>query len=194
MPPQLVALTEGPDILLDKPILLIGRHQECDIQIPSRKISRRHCCMAQVDDHLVVRDLGSTNGISINGARVLEGSLVEGDELTIGNFRYQVRLKMVAEEARPEIKKKTTHAAGRLVSAGGEDDALESAEEPVPLMEPLETVPKPSMRSLPLPPAGQDLPGNDQGLLPPNFPSLVLPENIELAPASDELPPFPKPP
>ena len=57
MPPQLVALTDGPSIMLDKPILLVGRHQECDIQIQSRKISRRHCCIAQVDDYLVVRDL-----------------------------------------------------------------------------------------------------------------------------------------
>src|SRR5436305_10899263 len=92
MAPQLVALDEGPNILLDKPILLIGRHQECDIQIPSRKISRRHCCIAQVNDHLVVRDLCSTNGIRINGIRVLEGELKGGDELTIGNVSYQVRM------------------------------------------------------------------------------------------------------
>src|SRR5262245_20045228 len=90
MPAQLVALTEGPSILLDKPILLFGRHPECDIQIESRKISRRHCCVAQVGDYLVVRDLGSTNGIRINGVRVLEGRLRAGDELTIGNFRYQI--------------------------------------------------------------------------------------------------------
>ena len=57
MPAQLVALSEGPNILLDKPVLLLGRHPECDIQIDSRKISRRHCCIAQVEDHLVVRDL-----------------------------------------------------------------------------------------------------------------------------------------
>ena len=44
-------------IPLDKPIMLIGRHQECDIQIPSRKISRRHCCIALISDHLVIRDL-----------------------------------------------------------------------------------------------------------------------------------------
>jgi pSer/pThr/pTyr-binding forkhead associated (FHA) protein len=75
MPPQLVALTEGPDLLLDKPILLLGRHQECDIQLSSRKISRRHCCIAQVNDHLIIRDLCSTNGIRINGVRVLEGNL-----------------------------------------------------------------------------------------------------------------------
>ncbi len=89
--PQLVALTEGSDIPLEKPIVLIGRHQECDIQIPSRKISRRHCCVALVDDHVVVRDLGSTNGIRINGVKVTEGNLQEDDELTIGNMRYQLR-------------------------------------------------------------------------------------------------------
>ncbi len=91
MPPQLLALTEGPNIPLDKPILLIGRHQECDIQIPSRKISRRHCCVAQVYNYLVVRDLGSTNGVRINGARAVEGQLHPGDELTIGNLSYRVQ-------------------------------------------------------------------------------------------------------
>src|SRR5436190_19522836 len=91
MPAQLLALTEGPNILLDKPILLFGRSPECDIQIDSRKVSRRHCCIAQVNDYLVVRDLGSTNGIRINGVRVLEGSLKEGDELTIGNHNYRVQ-------------------------------------------------------------------------------------------------------
>jgi pSer/pThr/pTyr-binding forkhead associated (FHA) protein len=48
MPAQLLALTEGPNILLDKPILLIGRHPECDLQLDSRKISRQHRCIAQV--------------------------------------------------------------------------------------------------------------------------------------------------
>src|SRR5438270_3204676 len=91
MPPQLVAITDGPNIPLDKPIVLIGRHQECDIQIPSRKISRRHCCVAQVYNYLVVRDLGSTNGVRINGTRAIEGLLKPGDELTIGNLSYRVQ-------------------------------------------------------------------------------------------------------
>src|SRR5436190_13433847 len=91
MPAQLLSLNDGPNILLDKPILLLGRHPECDVQIDSRKISRRHCCVAQVSDYLVVRDLGSTNGIRINGIRLVEGRLRHGDELTIGSHRYQVR-------------------------------------------------------------------------------------------------------
>src|SRR6266404_7007727 len=103
MPPQLLALTDGPSILLDKPILLLGRHQECDIQLVSRKVSRRHCCIAQVGDHLVVRDLASTNGIRINGVRVLEGRLKADDELTIAGHNYRVSWELVPEsvDAKP---------------------------------------------------------------------------------------------
>ncbi|MFO0797722.1 MAG: FHA domain-containing protein [Gemmataceae bacterium] len=90
MPVHLLSLTDGPSILVDKPILLFGRHEECDVQLHSKKVSRRHCCVAQVNDYLVVRDLGSTNGVKVNGLRVAEGKLVPGDELTIGNFKYQV--------------------------------------------------------------------------------------------------------
>jgi pSer/pThr/pTyr-binding forkhead associated (FHA) protein len=90
MAAHLLSLTDGPSILLDKPILVFGRHEDCDIQLPSKKVSRRHCIVAQVNDYLVVRDLGSTNGVRINGKRVHEGRLLPGDELTIGNFKYQI--------------------------------------------------------------------------------------------------------
>ena len=60
------------------------------MQINSRKISRKHCCIAQVNDYVVVRDLFSTNGVCINGKRVEDGSLKVGDELSIAHFRYQV--------------------------------------------------------------------------------------------------------
>ncbi len=90
MPAHLLSLTDGPSILIDKPILLFGRHEECDVQLNSKKVSRRHCCVAQVNNYLVVRDLGSTNGVRINGEKVAEGKLLPGDELQIGNFKYQV--------------------------------------------------------------------------------------------------------
>lgn len=99
MPAHLLSLSDGPSILIDKPIMLFGRHEECDIQLNSKKVSRRHCCLAQVKDYLVVRDLGSTNGIRINGERVVEGKLIPGDELQIGNFRYQVCGDMLGRAA-----------------------------------------------------------------------------------------------
>ncbi len=132
MPAQLLALDDGPSILLDKPILLLGRHPECDIQIDSRKISRRHCCIARVNDYLVVRDLGSTNGLRINGVRVLEGRLTEGDELTIGTSRYEV----VWESAEGNGVHRKPAAKAKPSPAPVEDDVLESSDEPVPLPDP----------------------------------------------------------
>jgi pSer/pThr/pTyr-binding forkhead associated (FHA) protein len=136
MPPQLTALTEGPNILLDKPILLLGRHQECDIQLNSRKVSRRHCCIAQVQDYLVVRDLGSTNGIRINGVRVQEGNLHPGDELTIGSHRYQLNWSADSQSNAPRAAPNQP-AEGKVVEFTGRMDnaALESRDEPFPLPE-----------------------------------------------------------
>jgi len=128
MPPMLVALTEGPNIPLDKPVLLVGRHQECDVQIPSRKISRRHCCIAQVNDYIVVKDLFSTNGVRINGARVKEGCLHVGDELTIGNFRYKIQVEAPSGDNGPAA---AAQPSGGLLPA----DRLESCEVPVALAE-----------------------------------------------------------
>jgi predicted component of type VI protein secretion system len=135
-----MALTEGPSILLDKPILLLGRHPECDIQLESRKVSRRHCCIAQVGNHLVVRDLGSTNGIRINGVRLLEGSLKAGDELTIGSHRYQVKWdEMAAGQMRGDSGKATGRPPVQPIpplAPPGDDALLEECDEPVPLSEP----------------------------------------------------------
>jgi pSer/pThr/pTyr-binding forkhead associated (FHA) protein len=133
---QLVSLDDGSSILLDKPILLIGRDPECDIQIDSRKISRRHCCIAQVNDYLVVRDLGSTNGIRINGLRVQEGNLKADDELTIGGNRYRVSWEAVFEASGPN-QKMTNHLepSGDQPFAVDEDLLLESCDEPVALAE-----------------------------------------------------------
>jgi predicted component of type VI protein secretion system len=126
MPAQLLALTDGPSLLLDKPVLLLGRQAECDVQLNSRKVSRRHCVIAQINDYLVVRDLGSTNGIRINGHRVVEGRLNSGDELTVGNFRYQVHM-----EARSAPGVPTPLPPGRIAT----DASLEHADAPVPLDE-----------------------------------------------------------
>jgi pSer/pThr/pTyr-binding forkhead associated (FHA) protein len=132
---QLVSLSGGPSILLDKPILLVGRHQECDIQIDSRKISRRHCCLAQVQDYLVVRDLGSTNGVRVNGIRVIEGKLADNDELTIGNLRF--RLTREDGSVDPSVHAKARNKAPVAKKAPrSEDRLLEECSAPIPLVDP----------------------------------------------------------
>jgi len=97
-PVRLVALDEGPDIVLDRAMVVVGRHPQCDARLDSLRISRHHCCMTQDQNDVVVRDLGSTNGIRINGQRVEVGRLRQGDELSIAHIRYRLDNGQVQEK------------------------------------------------------------------------------------------------
>ena len=90
MPARLMALDGGPDILIDDRVIVVGRHPTCDARIDSLRMSRHHCCLTQEHGEIFVRDLGSTNGIRINGERVIVGRLRPGDELTIAHLSYRV--------------------------------------------------------------------------------------------------------
>jgi pSer/pThr/pTyr-binding forkhead associated (FHA) protein len=98
MPVRLVALDEGPDILMDRAMVVVGRHPQCDARLDSLRISRHHCCMTQDQNDVVVRDLGSTNGIRINGQRVDVGRIRPGDELSIAHIRYRLDNGQVQEK------------------------------------------------------------------------------------------------
>lgn len=80
------------EIPLDRPLTLIGRQEGCDVRLEFVRVSRRHCCLAPLQDGVAVRDLGSSNGTWINGERVSEGLLHPGDELTIGPCRYRLTI------------------------------------------------------------------------------------------------------
>jgi predicted component of type VI protein secretion system len=106
MAAYLVPLDAGLCVIpLEKAILLIGRQADCDVSLTaSRKISRKHCCIAIVNESVVVRDLGSTNGVAINGARIdREAPLRLGDELTIGDVRFRLQ-REATSSARPSAQ------------------------------------------------------------------------------------------
>jgi predicted component of type VI protein secretion system len=99
----LVPLESGDPILLDKAIMLFGRHPDCDVVLTSsRKVSRKHCCIAQIHDYYVVRDLGSMNGVRVNGEPAgREARLRAGDEVHIGDIPYRIE---VASADRRSVK------------------------------------------------------------------------------------------
>lgn len=122
---RLVALDEGPDITLDRGMVVVGRHPNCDTRLDSLRVSRHHCCMTQESGDVVVRDLGSTNGIRINGQRVEYGRLHPGDELSIAHIRYRVENGQGHEQ--------TIAEQGGLPSLSGRNDprAVSGLEPPV---------------------------------------------------------------
>jgi hypothetical protein len=136
MTARLVALDEGPDIVLDRAMVVVGRHPACDARLDSLRVSRHHCCMMQDSGEVVVRDLGSTNGIRINGQRVEMGRLKGGDELSIAHIRY------------------------RLDNGQGHDQTLADPANP------LIGAPNPSPRHSPFEPKRDDFSPNSQPLSP----------------------------
>jgi predicted component of type VI protein secretion system len=86
---RLICQDDGNEILLDRAMVIVGRHPNCDARLDSPRISRRHCCMTQDHGEILVRDLGSTNGIRINGQRVETGWLRPGDELSIAHLKFR---------------------------------------------------------------------------------------------------------
>lgn len=92
MAASLIPKEGGSPIALDKPIMLIGRNQDCDISLQiSSKISRRHCCIVQCGDRYVLRDLGSMNGVRVNDNRIVEAELKPGDEVAVADVAFTFR-------------------------------------------------------------------------------------------------------
>lgn len=96
---RFVAIDEGPDITLDRAMVVVGRHPNCDTRLHSLRVSRHHCCMTEENGQVIVRDLGSANGIRINGQRVEMGRLRPGDELSIAHIRYRLEGEADSEQS-----------------------------------------------------------------------------------------------
>ncbi len=91
--------------LLDGPEVVMGRGPECQLQLPDYSISRQHAKVVSKDGEFIAVDLGSRNGTRVNGARITQLGLTDGDELVLGkfplHFRKALKEKVVLSEGRP---------------------------------------------------------------------------------------------
>lgn len=80
---------------LFKDKLTIGRTVHNDIQLKAQYVSRRHAVVVTEDDHTRIVDWGSKNGIYVNGKRVSEQMLRNGDRVSVGTaeFKFEERPK-----------------------------------------------------------------------------------------------------
>jgi len=69
-----------------KPRIVLGRDAHCDGHLPGKEISREHAEVVRQGTGHVVRDLGSTNAIYVNGLAAKQATLREGDILRIGDW------------------------------------------------------------------------------------------------------------
>jgi pSer/pThr/pTyr-binding forkhead associated (FHA) protein len=70
----------------------LGRHAEIDIVLNDSSVSRRHARLERQGGRCVITDLGSTNGVKVNGVKIERMVLTSGDVVTLGTtvFTFKV--------------------------------------------------------------------------------------------------------
>jgi len=93
-----ITVVEGPDAGLVASLdatgltrALLGQSPVCTIRLTDREVSRRHAALSVQDTKLIVLDLGSTNGTTVNGVLVKEAALQGGEAIRIGSSVLSVR-------------------------------------------------------------------------------------------------------
>jgi len=70
--------------------VMIGRRSGAAVKVRNPSVSGKHCTVGWVDEEVVIRDLGSSNGTYINNERVRRGTVHDGDIIRCGRFELRV--------------------------------------------------------------------------------------------------------
>ncbi len=97
---RLVPVEAGESTIeITKDLVLVGRKEDCDLQLDHKSISKQHCVIVKTDGLLLLRDLGSTNGTRVNGQRVRRAALLPNDQLNIASLKFKVQFSEDEEES-----------------------------------------------------------------------------------------------
>jgi hypothetical protein len=92
-PGRAMLVGDGKRTVLSGSRMLIGRSRDCDVTLEDPNASRRHAELRNEDGHWIVTDLGSTNGVKVNGRKVEQAVLQPGDELSFGLAQLRFELE-----------------------------------------------------------------------------------------------------
>ena len=90
---------EARTIALESPKFTIGRGPENSLCLPVSVVSRLHAEVIRLGQDFVLRDLGSTNGSFINGSRITELMLSDGDHIRFGSNGPEMSFRMIENES-----------------------------------------------------------------------------------------------
>jgi pSer/pThr/pTyr-binding forkhead associated (FHA) protein len=109
VPLRLLLQPGGLCVEMSQPEMIVGRHSSADVRLALPDVSRRHCRFVFGDGHWEVEDLGSLNGVFVNGARLQEAVLSHGDTIRIGSLTFSVDLRVEAQTL--PLPERPSHAA-----------------------------------------------------------------------------------
>jgi predicted component of type VI protein secretion system len=126
----------GP-FAIDRPACIIGTSANADLRLESPLISRRHALIVADRGEAYVRDLGSRNGVYLNGTLIREARLSAGDLLRIGLIEFHCDVPPAARQFDPiefdyeALSDTVTDAPGRAARMVLIDGASAGASGPV---------------------------------------------------------------
>lgn len=77
------------EVTLNRPRMVLGRDRSCDISLDSSYVSRYQNLFLETPEGWMLIDLNSTNGCYVNGRRVSEHKLTDGDLITLGQHHIR---------------------------------------------------------------------------------------------------------
>ena len=92
---ELVAEKTSESVHLEKLPALVGQGRETGVCVEETPAGSLNCLISQVEDHLVVWDLGG--GLIVNGAHVPKAILGAGDTLRLGGVDFKVKYEQPAK-------------------------------------------------------------------------------------------------
>jgi two-component system, NtrC family, response regulator GlrR len=78
----------GSEIALERERIRLGRGTGVDVLIDDASVSHEHAALELTATGYRIRDLGSTNGIRLNGAKVTTAALKHGDRVVLGSVEF----------------------------------------------------------------------------------------------------------
>ncbi len=99
----------------------IGRNDTTDLQVDSHQVSREHATISRQGKKFKLCDLGSTNGTFLNGKRIEEATLADGDLLVIADVEFTFYCG-----AGGATRQTATQVMSRSAQAGARDTVWET--------------------------------------------------------------------
>ena len=87
---QVTLYVSGQPFRVTQKVTTMGRSRDCDVVVPDPNVSRVHAEVRHEGLEYVLVDLGSTNGVEVNGRRVLRHNLRDGDRVSLGGAEVVV--------------------------------------------------------------------------------------------------------
>lgn len=99
----LAGASPGDEIVIREERTIVGRGPAVDFAVADAAMSRQHFALELGGNEVRVRDLGSTNGITLNGKTVEAAELKHGDRVKAGDHVFQFLAERVESEPRTYV-------------------------------------------------------------------------------------------